>query len=551
MVVMMNRLTYKPFILGLALIGSSIFAPSIQAQHSHSHGHDHSHGHSHSHNDLSIEDQILVKERMLENRRNRDEILANRYRNPTNDTVYVPIQYHLVGDINGDGRAPVEDVFENLCRVNDDFRSQKIQFYLKDAPTYINNDILYDNVNRDLTGYLMDLYRVDDAVNIYIGNFVSNDDGFTTLGYYTGFYDVIYVIRSQMTYASKTLTHELGHLFTLPHPFDGWNEHPCDVLALNNGQTPIDIGGFLVENVARGTADENCQVAADGFCDTEPNYNFGLNIGGCDFTVLEGATSPAGNPCPTEFVDPTGVPLVSVNSDNFMSYYSDNCTNTFTGEQRDAILLDVISRGYDRLDAPTSIRVTSAPTLEWPNATSPALYYDMVNFTWAPATGATTYIFKVERMFNGSPIETVAERVTGETNAWVTLQPNQSYRWTVMPFNESDVCNGYEASETFVTKDFTTGVQDLPANIEASRIMPNPASRADNVLIEIESATQSQATISVLNALGQQVVTPQQLTLVPGYNTQQLEIGNLSAGIYVISIETNSGRITHRLVLED
>lgn len=502
---------------------------------------------------IEFEDQYAVRERMFENRLNRERLLERfAQRDAQNDTIYIPIQYHLIANSDGNGRAEMEGVFANLCRINDDYAIQKIKFYLHGLPRFINNDIMYDNNDRNIVGYLMAMQKQEGAVNIFIGNSINNMGGLgTTLGYYTSAYDVIYAIRSQMSYDNKTLSHEIGHFFTLAHPFFGWDgEDPYEIINGNGGQTPEGVGGQWVENVGRGDSTENCQIAADGFCDTKPDYNFGIFVFGCDFfTSSYYQTNGA-------IYDPTGAELLPSNASDvslIMSYFGDNCTNQFTPDQRDAVQLDVIARGWDDIPTPSTVKVTGAPTLEYPLATSGTLYYQNVEFRWTAAPGATHYIFTICRTFSGQCLEVVSEQIVDGTSAWVNaLLPNQQYTWSVKPFNLTDVCSNYPSNEeTFTAGNWAVGTDNVINPVTSSRLMPNPVSRSQEAILDVQAAGVSQATISISNALGQSVMSARKVQLNGGSNTFQIPVAQLAAGIYMVNIESDKYQTTHRLVVAE
>ncbi|MCH2045163.1 MAG: zinc-dependent metalloprotease [Saprospiraceae bacterium] len=541
---MMNRLFFTACFL--LLCG----AFTAQAQHKHGHHHEHGHHHKHGHHDhvhlghihseMTVEEQLSIRERMFENRRNKADLLANRFRSEDSIT-YIPMQFHLIAQANGTGRATIEQMLDNLCKINADFSSQKIQFYLAGPANFINNTSMYINDDRSLTGYMMDLFKVDGVVNIFIGQTITNNTSFTTLGYYTPQYDCIYAIRSELNGSSQTLTHELGHFFTLAHPFFGWeDQYAPDVIAANGGTTPLGVGGVTVENVARGTSDENCQWAADGFCDTKPNYNFGLYEPGCGLTI-------------GTFYDPLGVMLEAPDADNHMSYYGEACANTFTSDQAQAIVLDVISRGYDRFEVP-KIDITSTPSIIWPNEGEPPHYFQSFDLQWTAATGATYYHVTVRRYIGGSPGPVVVDQMVTGTSLWVSLDPNTQYGWTVKPVNNYDL-DCADEFKTPVTQ-FTTGswlsdVQETDVAIESSRIYPNPANQTSEIVLEINSTTNANAQVSIYNTLGQAVVPTKEVFLTTGTNVQPIDISALSAGMYIVNIETQEGRISHKLILND
>ena len=87
--------------------------------------------HNHAKCGVSIDEGISIKNRMLENRRNKAELLARFESSRSNDsTVYVPLQFHVVNKSDGTGGEKISDIIANLCRLNDDYLHLNIEFYL-------------------------------------------------------------------------------------------------------------------------------------------------------------------------------------------------------------------------------------------------------------------------------------------------------------------------------------------------------------------------------------------------------------------------------------
>lgn len=257
--------------------------------------------HNHAQCGVDLAEGQAIKNRMLDNRRNRVELLEKFERGRGNDsTTYVPIQFHIVNRSDGTGGESNQDILDNLCRLNADYLGINVEFYLAGPTRVINQDLLYTNsFDNGMANYFMGLYRVPGVVNIFVGNeIVNSQSGGTTLGYYTSGLDIIYAIQASVRGSGTTLTHELGHFFGLPHTFFGWeNSQYGSVMANTTGRTPtITLAGTPVEYIARDGGLENCQIAADAFCDTDANYLFGFFGGtynnGCDYAAT--AMDPRG-----------------------------------------------------------------------------------------------------------------------------------------------------------------------------------------------------------------------------------------------------------------
>ncbi len=101
-------------------------------------------------------------------------------------------------------------------------------------------------------------------------------------------------------------------------------------------------------------------------------------------------------------------------------------------------------------------------------------------------------------------------------------------------------CNFADALTIFGA-DGIVGVNDL---VEAGsmRVFPNPTTDLLNVNFSMKSAADVQMTIS--NALGQVVRDLGTTTCVAGQNAQTVKVGDLAAGVYMLSLRTAEGTVT-------
>lgn len=276
-----------------------VFHTSVQAQTAH----------NHAACGVGLQEDEAIKTRMLNNRRNRAELLSrfeNSRSSSGSNVVYVPVQFHIVNKNDGTGGESVRDIFDNLCRLNNDYAPIGVEFYLAGPIRTVNQDLLYTNsFDNGMANYFMGLYRVNGVVNVFVGDRIVNGvSGGTTLGYYTPGLDLIYCIRGSINGNATTLTHEMGHFLGLPHTFSGWeNSFYGNVMNNTNGRTPTaTLQGRLIENIARPNTPggiDNCQLAGDAFCDTDPNYLFGFyggtyNTGPNGCTYVATAIDPMG-----------------------------------------------------------------------------------------------------------------------------------------------------------------------------------------------------------------------------------------------------------------
>jgi len=503
-------------------------------------------GQQHNHNisqapcGTGINDQELIKDRLMENRRNKSDLFTEyetfKQTRTSGDSIFwVPVVFHMASRADGSGQHKDDWVLEQMCFFNENFADQNMKFYLLDINRFASDQIYVNSNNAD---YVRSIHRVGAAMNIYVGGPTQPSSGYGA--YYAPNFDWIFTWNDIYDWG---LSHEVGHFLTLPHTFNGWEGTDYVTASSGLGYAPeMGTNGKPIETVNRGDSLENCQYAADGFCDTPPDYSSGG--GGCTGTISWN------DPNNNQFnLDP------SIRY-NYMSYFF--CTpKVFSNDQKEAIMLDNISRGYHYNPVPYPVDMTEgdAPTLVWPSNNSLAPYTNnAVHFQWDAVDSAGLYMISVNRTFNGTVVSNTYKKVVYSNEAWLVLEPNQEFNWSVEAFTRSDLCSNpinISSENTFSTADWTVNTEITQLPIESSRIFPNPTAAANEVLLEINVSSSTNAQLSIYNSLGQQILSAQPLTLQIGKNLEQINIEALSPGIYIVHIETTTERISHKLIVSE
>lgn len=236
------------------------------------------------------------------------------------DTNYVSVYFYLIAanqssiplDIN---QQKVDQIIEDL---NAEFNELGIGFQNCDDLQIILNE---DYPAQDVVAYddgLRAHYQVNGSVSVFIAPNVFNGSSAVAIR------TKEYIASTYLGFDTKTMIHEFGHIFSLPHT------HSTDELVDGS----------------------NCITAGDKFCDTPADPNLlGLVDEDCKMTV--------------EKTDANGdvyAPLLN----NHMSYSRNTCRSSFTPEQIQAMQSTfeekIVSKKYLQCDYDTSFGIVqSAP----------------------------------------------------------------------------------------------------------------------------------------------------------------------------------------------
>ncbi len=469
-------------------------------------------------------------ERLLRN----IESLRNRPARPRGGTIYVPIKFHLVATTAGTGRVPESRVLDQLCALNEDYAPIGVQFYLKNGTfNYINNTAVYSN-HTATTNTIMSFARDNSALNIFIVDDASPAGGGlgTTLGYYSPVKDWLVMRRDEVSASSATLPHEVGHFFSLDHPFNGWDSEPYDP-AIHGIPAPATSPGGVPTEKADGS---NCATAGDYICDTPADYNLGFGWNNCNYTG--GA------------MDPMGL-LVDPEERLFMGYFLD-CPREdyfFSPMQQELVLEDLDSpeRNYVTPNyIPYQVELDGLPELTYPIGGEVTAGYNSVNLQWNSVAGATRYLVEIDQLPTFS--STTARYVVAGTNKILTnLVANKTYFWKVRPYGEYHTCSTFTPAANFKTGT-VTNIGEI-SRVANWSVEPNPMSAGQELNVNITSNESIEGTLTVLNAVGQVIYRLENLQLSQGNHDLRIPSELLSRGVYVVALESEDMLLTRRVVV--
>lgn len=481
---------------------------------------------------ISQEHIDMITERLLENK-------ARYLENPVQfrDFVYVPVKFHLVAKSDGTGRVSEARVFDQICALNEDFMNVGIQFYIYEGFNYINNTTVYDD-HAGTQNSIMFFNRESNAMNVWVVNDATPGgvglDG-VTLGYYTPQPNLDWMVikKTEINGNNTTLTHEIGHFFSLDHPFNGWDfeiynpdEHgtPAPPIA-TDGTTPVETVDGL-----------NCETAGDFLCDTPPSYGEGFSWNNCNYT--------GGH------LDPNGVPI-DPDELNFMDYYLNGCAideYRFSDMQSEMMLMDYSEapdRAYVRSNhVPNQVQPEEVTLLSPADDEITAGYN--VQLSWTGVPGAEGYFLEVDKVpsFNIDPIRLI---VYGNSKLIEDLEADRNYYWRVRPFNSYKTCT--ESTSYFK---FRTGLLNSTNNPEFVKdwtVIPNPVRSSESVAVTVNAENSFVAQINLYSITGKTMKRYGNRTFTAGEHTAYISVNGLSAGVYLLSVQTEQGTLNRRIVV--
>ena len=430
---------------------------------------------------------------------------------------YIPIQIHMIGEDNGTGYADIDQVFGSVCQLNEDYTKFGVQFYIDLPIRYVNNSTIYNNSHNQTAYSIFGNLTVSNKMNIFVGPSVDSP----VSSYYldAGSQEYIFFLDQMMGYGEYTLTHEVGHFFTLPHTFYGWEG--TDARDYEGQSIPSNINWARAESVRRSGG--NCNSAADGFCGTEADY--------VSFRA----------PCPSTYDlrDRYGESL-DPDETNIMSYYYDECVSTFSNDQENAIVADIFSRGWSNFSAPNlntvDPYVLSNPS---PTASESVEHGSNLTISWDAVDGASHYLLSVDRSHHIANvslenIETVVISNPNYTISASNLLEDTYYRWSVIPFTESYTCAEVSGFNKFVVEAKTTGIND---EFNELGIYPNPTNGILNIYME------GVKQVEVYSMEGKLLVNETT-------SNKQFDVSTLKAGFYLFKVSHQDRVYTSRILKE-
>ncbi|NJB84892.1 hypothetical protein GGR26_000637 [Lewinella marina] len=446
---------------------------------------------------------------------------------------YIPVHLTLVGDDNGAGYADPLTVLQSFELLNEDFAKIDVRFFIDNDIDYLNSTLYYDH-DFSTGADLMRNFNRPNTVNSYI---VGNPAG--ACGYYSGRGDGIALGIDCISPGERTWSHEVGHFFGLPHTFYGW-ESKDDIANVDAFDKPapatLTYNGRTVE--VERVDGSNCEDAADGFCDTPPDY------------LPERWRCNAQGIYPDSLLDPDSTRF-AVQAENIMSYAFDGCVESFSPSQITAMNTNLGGRlGLEQRNTPSFAPARAADlTLLSPANNETVQFSDSVQLVWNSVPNADFYLVQlhISQNFNGSVYTSF---FTSDTATVIKdiLNPNTRYYWRVRPVNRYDVSGSFSGYQRFRNGMYTTATVDASLDAGIS-IAPNPTAAGAPLAINGKDlGAGGELTVQLIDLAGR-VLVDQPRRRVGQQFTTQLPTDGLAPGTYFVRLRLDDRLVTRRIVV--
>jgi hypothetical protein len=433
--------------------------------------------------------------------------------------IFIPMQVHSVGSDAGGGHFRLHYIYDALCNLNKDYAPSGIQFFLENDINYINSSS-WNTHEYDAGEEMMRKNNKANVANSYI---VADPAG--NCGYFSPRGNAVALAKSCIGDGDHTWAHEMGHFFSLPHTFFGWEGIRYDQSkTINEWQRQVFT---TIEQKQRA----NCNNQADGYCDTPPDYlSYRWE---CDRSnnsiVLHKDVNDS-----TFYAD----------GSLFMSYSNDHCSSRFAEDQMEGMRQNIAGSRSNLIR--NNVIPVYISNLNYNNilpVDSGNIKGKNVTLTWDPIPGASRYIIDIAR--NTSFGLYPQQFITSDNFVKIdSLNAGTRYFWKVRAVNNYDFCGAKTKTLTFKTETITA-----TNNFESStlNVYPNPIQQNELLMISYERNSDIKK-ISISN-LNNQTIIEQEITDSNSEFTK-LDVKKLLPGIYKLNIHSSTSLISKKIIVQ-
>jgi len=446
----------------------------------------------------------------------------------SNSSWNVPVQIFITLGPDGQKAVEVTNMLNAFCKLNEDFNNTGLQFFIKRI-TYLDRPDYYDHTNIGKAVSMIHSYRQEGSVNVFFVN-TAVEQGICG-------YNVVDQDRHSMGMAlagdctnsyNSNWAHEMGHYFSLPHTFNGWEGY------IHDYREPAP---QVVNNVPVELADgSNCSIAGDGFCDTPADY-----LNGRWFCAEDGASS-------FPQIDPSGANFRS-DGTMIMSYAQDGCSNRFSNRQTSAMQNYLLSQRKDHLmNAQEFSAIRSRDIItKYPAMGDQIGASDRIRFEWDRIEGALGYVLEVSMLPTFAVLEK-QEFVFTANHSVAGLRKNRTYYWRVRAFNGRFTCPVYSEVMSFKLMGTTTSAQE-PIDLAKFALGPNPLPVGKELNVQLVTSSANTWDLSLHNTSGQELAREQRTLTAGDHNWNVSATAGLPPGLYLLRLQNPSGILTRKVVI--
>lgn len=302
-----------------------------------------------------------------------------------------------------------------------------------------------------------------------------------------------------------------------------------------NGPTSFCTGGSVVlsSSQANGNVWSTTATTQNITVSTSGNYSVTYTDGnGCSATSATTTVDVSNAPVPTINVPSTSactgetITLTSSTADSY-TWSTGATTQSITVNATETVTVTVTNA--DQCDGvgtstPVTVTFTATPTA----AGSFSLNGNVATFT-NTSSGATSYSWDFGDETNSS--------ATAPAHAYAA---NGTYTVTLTAINGN--CTDEVTFEVVIA----VGIEEL-MGLEEIVLYPNPTN--SNTSISFSSQSTEEATITVINQLGQ-VVLSNTIEIENGKNKVELATAELANGMYTVTVQTAKGQLNRKLIVQ-